>query len=60
VDFLLKRGADPHARTDQGKTPFQLASGKDYLQTMRLLSEWTGECEEDLEMWEPSSRMWVL
>ena len=59
VDFLLKRGADPQARTDQGKTPFRLASERDHLQTMRLLSEWTGECEEDLEMRDRSSRMWV-
>ena len=50
VDFLLKRGAHPHSRTDQGKTPFQLASERDYLQTMQLLSEWTGECVEDSEM----------
>jgi len=59
VDFLLKRGADPHARTDQGKTPFQLASERDYLQTMQLLPEWTGECEEDLEMRDQPARMWV-
>ena len=59
VDFLLKRGADPHARTDQGKTPFQLASDRDYLQTMRLLSERTGECVEDLEMRDEPTRMWV-
>lgn len=59
VDFLLKCGTDLHARTDQGKTPFQLASEKDYLQMMWLLSEWTGECKEDLEMWDQPARMWV-
>ena len=59
ADLLLKRGADPYARTDQGKTPFQLASERDYLDATRLLSEWTGERVEDLEMRDEPTGMWV-
>ena len=45
VEVLLKRGADPHARTKKGETPFQLASSssRNHTQIMRLLSERTGE-----------------
>ena len=48
---LLGRGADPHAETNMGETPFQLAnapyewaSKKDQAQVIQLLSERTGEC----------------
>ena len=45
---LLDRGADPHALTDHGETPFQLASARnhrkeDRMQVIQLLSERTGE-----------------
>jgi ankyrin repeat protein len=50
VVVLLDRGADPHAVTKKGETPFQLAnapigreSKKDQSQIMQLLSERTGE-----------------
>jgi hypothetical protein len=50
VVVLLNRGADPHARTYDGKTPIQLAntpaswiSEESQAQTIRLLSERTGE-----------------
>jgi len=33
-----------------GNDTLRLASERDYLQTMQLLSEWTGECVEDSEM----------
>ena len=47
---LLGRGADPHAQTNKGKTPFQLANAtfsrvfkEDQVQVIQLLSEHTGE-----------------
>jgi ankyrin repeat protein len=46
---LLDRGADPHALTNKGDTPFQLAnrsywaSKEDQLQVIQLFSERTGE-----------------
>ena len=50
VVVLLNRGADPHAQTYDGKTPIQLAntpaswiSEESQVQTIRLLSERTGE-----------------
>jgi ankyrin repeat protein len=54
VEVLLERGADPHARTNEGKTPFQVALGNRYgydtTQVRRLLSERTGERMEDVGM----------
>ena len=50
LEVLLDRGADPHALTNDGKTPLQLAdvpyywaSKKDQAQIIQLLSERTGE-----------------
>jgi ankyrin repeat protein len=50
VVVLLDRGADPHAQTNKGETPFQLAnappewiSKEDQAQIIQLLSERTGE-----------------
>jgi len=50
VVVLLNRGADPHAQTNEGKTPIQLAdapwweaSKEDQVEIIRLLSERTGE-----------------
>jgi cytohesin len=50
VVALMDRGADPHAQTNDGKTPFQLANApsgwgrfEDQAQIIQLLSEGTGE-----------------
>jgi ankyrin repeat protein len=49
VVALLSRGADPHAQTNKGKTPFQLTnapnrvSKEDQAQIIQLLSERAGE-----------------
>jgi len=55
VKVLLKRGADPHARNHEDKTPFQVALDNhseycDTTQIRRLLSERTGEGMEDAGM----------
>jgi Arf-GAP/coiled-coil/ANK repeat/PH domain-containing protein len=53
VELLLDRGADPHARTTEGKSPFQVALESKYwdtTQVRRLLSERTGEKMEVVEM----------
>ena len=50
VNTLLGRGANPHARTIEGNTPFEVTkkhpsceSSPQYLQITELLSEYTGE-----------------
>jgi ankyrin repeat protein len=55
VGVLLERGADPHARNNKDKTPFQEALDNhseycDTTQVRRLLSERTGEVMEDAGM----------
>jgi ankyrin repeat protein len=35
---LLKYGADPHARNNQGKTPVQMAQAKGHDHIVKLLS----------------------
>ena len=59
VVVLLNRGADPHAQTNKGETPTQLAdtpswraSKEDQAQTIRLLSERTGERMLGLRSWD--------
>ena len=50
MNTLLGRGANPHARTIEGNTPFEVTkkhpsceSSPQYLQIAKLLSEYTGE-----------------
>jgi len=43
VEILLEHGADPHARTDVVKTPFQVASRRNNMEITRLFSERTAE-----------------
>ena len=52
MEVSLERCADPHARTDKGETPFQVASKsqKNRAQIKRLLLERIGESMEDVDV----------
>ena len=49
VKILIGGGADPHARTVDGETPFELASQENHMEVVQLLSERTSERTEDPE-----------
>ena len=58
VDILLRRGANPHARTIEGHTPFEVTKERhrgqplpDHQQIMGLLSEHVNESEHCPQSW---------